>query len=87
MSPLSQCNREFLPRLHEEWPMSPTPALKEQNPLGALFSLFSGLVQAGQGHYFATDSPLHGVLTANGEVESISPLPRQENKDRFGLKQ
>lgn len=67
--------------------MSPSPTLKEQNPLGALFSPFSGLVQAGQGHYFATDSPLHGVPTANREVKGISPLPRQENKDRFGLKQ
>lgn len=67
--------------------MSLSPTLKEQNPLKALFSAFSGLVQAGQGHYFATDSPLHGMPTANREVEGISPLPRQENKGKFGFKQ
>lgn len=39
---VSQCNREFLPRLRGDWPVSPSPALKEQNPLGASFNPFSG---------------------------------------------
>lgn len=48
-------------------PMSPSPALREQSPLGAPFNPFSGLLRAGQGHYFATDKPLHGVSAANRE--------------------